>query len=178
MLGTLFAIAVVMPGPLDKPATRPSVGVIRAMGLGHPTLRMSGGQARLMARRAAEVRAVRNLAVKLGSGRRARICGFRYAATRYRPDGSVHVVVEYPMSTSGTLCATTRVHPNTKRRHGLAGQAHGRPCASSAPRMSQSPRSPGPDFTAPSQLVRQGLVGWSDLEPPRRRAGRRRSGLR
>jgi hypothetical protein len=49
-----------------------------------------------MARRAAEVVAVRNLATRLGCGRRARIRGFRYAATTYRADGSVEVVVEYP----------------------------------------------------------------------------------
>lgn len=102
MLGTLFAIAVVMSGPLGQPATRPPVRVIRAMGLGHPPPRMSGGQARLMARRAAEVRAVRNLAVKLGFGRRARVRGFRYATTIYRPDGSVEVVVEQPVRTVPT----------------------------------------------------------------------------
>ncbi len=102
MLGTLFAIAVVMHGPLSQPATRSPVRVIRAMGLGHPPPWMSGGQARLMARRAAEVRAVRNLAVKLGFGRRARVRGFRYAATIYRPDGSVEVVVEQPVRTVPT----------------------------------------------------------------------------
>lgn len=178
MVGTLLAIAVVMPGPPGQPAKRVSAGAIRAMGLGHPPLWMGGGQARLMARRAAEVRAVRSLAMKLGSGRRTRICGFRYAATAYRSDGTVYVVVEHPMSTSTTVWATTRVHPNTKRRHALPGQTCGRPRLSSVPRMSRAPRFPALDFTAPSRLIPRCLAAWSDPEPPRRRVGRRRSGLR
>ena len=141
MLGTLFAIAIVVPGPLGQPATRSPVRVIRAMGLGHPPPQMSGGQARLMARRAAEVRAVRNLAVKLGFGRRARVRGFRYTATRYRPDGSVEVVVEQPVRTVPTYVgmwerqdgATLEVRPRKARQvvvnplAAVAGSS-GRPC--------------------------------------------------
>jgi len=48
-----------------------------------------------MAKRAAEVRAVRNLAGKLGRPQTTTIRGFRYVSTTYRADGSARVVVEY-----------------------------------------------------------------------------------
>lgn len=48
-----------------------------------------------MARRAAEIVAVRNLARKLGLGRRSFLRGFRYHDPVYKDDGSVVVVVEY-----------------------------------------------------------------------------------
>ena len=51
----------------------------------------------MMARRAAEVVAVRNLAKKLGYPRRATIRGFRYVSTEYLDDGSVRVTAEYPL---------------------------------------------------------------------------------
>jgi len=70
------------------------VAIVRATGVGRPPARMAGPRGRLMARRAAEVVAVRNLATKLGHGRRATLRGFRYVSTRYRPDGSVEVTVE------------------------------------------------------------------------------------
>ncbi len=76
-----------------RPAARPVV-VVRATGVGHPPPRMAGPRGRLMARRAAEVVAVRNLATKLGMGHRAALRGFRYVSTRHRPDGSVEVTVE------------------------------------------------------------------------------------
>ena len=72
----------------------PHPGVVRAMGIGKPPRRMAGARAKLMARRAAEVRAVRNLVIKLGYGRRAVIRGFRYVSTEYLVDGSVRVIVE------------------------------------------------------------------------------------
>lgn len=72
-----------------------SCGSIRVTGVGNPPRNVSGAQARLMARRAAEVIAVRNLATTLGCSRRAVISGFRYASTTYRADGSVEVVVEH-----------------------------------------------------------------------------------
>jgi hypothetical protein len=67
---------------------------VRASGIGYPPRHMRGPQARLMARRAAEVVAVRNLTRTLGHGWSARVRGFRYVSTTYRPDGSVLVVVE------------------------------------------------------------------------------------
>lgn len=70
--------------------------ITRAVGIGRPPAHMKGAQARLMARRAAEVIAVRNLARKLGMRSKARLRGFRYVLTEYRADGTVKVVVEYP----------------------------------------------------------------------------------
>ncbi len=69
--------------------------VIRACGIGFPPPRLRGPQARLMARRAAEVVALGNLATKLGQGPRATIRSFRYVSTSYRSNGSVEVVVEH-----------------------------------------------------------------------------------
>ncbi len=74
----------------------PRPASVRARGIGHPPPQRQGAQARLMARRAAEVRAVRNLGRKLGLPSRAHIRGFRYVHTEYRADGSVVVVVEFP----------------------------------------------------------------------------------
>lgn len=69
--------------------------VVRATGIGRPPARMRGTRARLMARRAAEVVAVRNLAGKLGLGRSATVRGFRYLPARLLPDGRIEVTVEY-----------------------------------------------------------------------------------
>ena len=81
-----------------QPPKNPHPGVVRALGIGKPPHRMRGAQAKLMARRAAEVRAVRNLAIKLGYGRRPTVRGFRYVSMEYLVDGSVRVLVEIPLS--------------------------------------------------------------------------------
>ena len=81
-----------------QPPKKPHPGVVRAVGIGKPPRRMAGARAKLMARRAAEVRAVRNLAIKLGYGRRTTVRGFRYVSTEYLVDGSVRVMVEIPCS--------------------------------------------------------------------------------
>jgi hypothetical protein len=96
MFAALVMIAASLPGPLGLPDSDRSVQVIRATGVGHPTPGLPPSQAKLMARRAAEVRAVRALAAKLGYHHRATIRGFRYVSTTYRPDDTVEVVVEYP----------------------------------------------------------------------------------
>lgn len=69
--------------------------VVRAKGFGRPPAHLSGARARLMARRAAEVTAVRNLAAKLRLPPGSYVRGFRYLPPIYRPDGWVEVVVEY-----------------------------------------------------------------------------------
>jgi len=70
------------------------VVVVRAMGTGYPPKHLRGVRARLMAQRAAEVVAVRNLARQLGYGPRAVVQGFRYVSASVNPNGSVTVVVE------------------------------------------------------------------------------------
>lgn len=55
---------------------------------------MRGAQARLMARRAAEVTAVRNLAAKIGLPPRAQLSSFRYVSFRNLAGGAVEVTVE------------------------------------------------------------------------------------
>ena len=83
---------VVAQHPVEPAAS--CVVVVRATGIGRPPPQMRNPRARLMARRAAEVVAVRNLAVKLGRGRHAIVRNFRYVSTRYRTDRSVVVTVE------------------------------------------------------------------------------------
>lgn len=78
------------------PETKEPVRVIQATGIGHPPPWLKGARARLMARRAAEVLAVRNLSRKLGCRRRTTLSGFRYVSTDYLPNGAVRVTVEYP----------------------------------------------------------------------------------
>ena len=77
-----------------RPVKRPSdVKHVVATGIGRPPPNIRGGRARLMAKRAAEVIAVRNLARKLGLGSRATVRGFRYLPAKYLPDGRVEVTV-------------------------------------------------------------------------------------
>jgi hypothetical protein len=88
-----------------------SQAVIRASGIGRRPAGKTPAQAKLMARRAAEVVALRNLAAKLhGQGinddgdriearTEALIRGFRYLPPRELQDGSVEVTVELPLPT-------------------------------------------------------------------------------
>lgn len=69
--------------------------VVQAKGLGKPAPGRPKAQARLMARRAAEVTAVRNLGNKLAVPRGGSVRSFRYVSYVHRADGSVEVVVEY-----------------------------------------------------------------------------------
>jgi hypothetical protein len=64
---------------------------------------MHGAQARLMARRAAEVVAARKLAARLGLPGGARIPSFRYTSVRYLPGGSVEVTVEAVISAPASV---------------------------------------------------------------------------
>jgi hypothetical protein len=114
MFSVLLVCGVLLPGPLvddgltvsvsarvlpssgiGEAVAGPASGAISVTGVGFPPPGMKGARAKLMARRAAEVVAVRNLATELGYGRCATIRGFRYSSTSYRADGSVEVVVEY-----------------------------------------------------------------------------------
>lgn len=95
MVTTNILLCLLMTTPQSQPqymaVAEPAV--IRATGLGRPPARMAGPRAKLMARRAAEVAAVKNLSGKLAAdGRELR--GFRYIKTVYRSDGWVEVTVE------------------------------------------------------------------------------------
>ncbi|HMQ16859.1 MAG TPA: hypothetical protein PKC49_12885 [Phycisphaerae bacterium] len=99
------------PQPSADPPAASESAFIRATGIGRPPQGKPAPQAKLMARRAAEVVALRNLAAQLegqalsASGGRmsARtetlIRGFRDLAPRDLADGSVEITVELPLPT-------------------------------------------------------------------------------
>ena len=94
MLTTCITVWLTLSGLASQgPSPVPSA-TVRAVGVGYPPGRMHGAQGRLMARRAAEVAAVRNLARKLHLGSQARLPAFRYSATKYLANGSVEATVE------------------------------------------------------------------------------------
>ena len=98
----IFWAAVLQVGPAPSQATRPpQVTVVTATGIGRPPRHMHGAHARLMARRAAEVNALRNLQVKLGKGPSGSTGPFRYVATRFLRGGVVEVTVEAKVSRGG-----------------------------------------------------------------------------
>jgi len=93
MAATTILVLMTTLAPVNgagKPVVRPAP-IVYGVGIGEP--RGTGPQARLMARRAAEVRAVRDLASKLGIGPKGKLPSFRYVSTEYLPGGKVRVVV-------------------------------------------------------------------------------------
>jgi len=90
---SLLVVGMADPGGPAAGAEGP-VGTVRAEGVGRPRPGVTGPRARLLARRAAEVTAVRNLAARLGCRQACTIRGFRYVLTEDLDDGSVRVVVE------------------------------------------------------------------------------------
>lgn len=108
-LAVLIASGTFGPGTTQPAAVDEAPAVIRATGIGRPPAGRPPAQARLMARRAAEVVAVRNLAAKVyghhvessgGTQRttvRGLIRGHRYLPARVLPDGRVQVTVELPV---------------------------------------------------------------------------------
>jgi len=114
----LVALLMVSLTPIGAPSHRllpPPAATVQTVGLGYPPPRMSGARGRLMARRAAEVVAVRNLAAKLGIGPQGRLPAFRYVSTKHLPNGSVEVTVEttVPFGRNTTTLPTPRngAHP-------------------------------------------------------------------
>ncbi|MCP4249936.1 MAG: hypothetical protein GY778_23080 [bacterium] len=107
LIVAVWSLGAPGPTPASRPAPR---ATIQVTGVGYPPAHISGPRARMMALRAAEVVAQRNLAAELArlstinraaaTSRRlsARIAGFRYVAQRDRPDGSVEVTIEWSAS--------------------------------------------------------------------------------
>lgn len=92
-LALLFSTIVVTSA--DQPAAEPRAPVIHATGTGRPSPRHPPVQAHLMARRAAEVVAVRNAGRQDGQGNLMFVRGFQYLQARTHADGSVEVTVQY-----------------------------------------------------------------------------------
>jgi len=93
-LMVVIAGAVCPNASAKAPAPTSRVVAIQATGVGHPAKGMAGARAKLMARRAAEVAAARNLALKIDPTGRQGAPPFRYVSTKFLSDGSVEVVVE------------------------------------------------------------------------------------
>ena len=106
MLTTCITVWLTVSGLAGGGSPPTPSATVQAVGVGYPPPRMQGVQARLMARRAAEVVAVRNLTAKLGLGPRARVPAFRYVATKHLANGSVEVTVETVTPHAG-ICPTT-----------------------------------------------------------------------
>ena len=106
----LVALTVLMSPPHRVcAAVQGAPSVVQATGIGKPPAGRAPAQAYLMARRAAEVVAVRNLAAQLAGANdgpsasargvrlQATLRGFRYVAVRTLSDGRVEVTVEMPL---------------------------------------------------------------------------------
>ncbi len=107
MLKVLLMVFVSLGGAPWNGASPTTATKVQAVGIGYPPPRLPGVQGRLMARRAAEVVAVRNLAVKLGVGPRGRLPSFRYVATKHLLIGSVEVTVETTLPVGRNMTAKT-----------------------------------------------------------------------
>lgn len=90
MRNWILAIVLMMPATA---IAAPRGAAPAAVGVGRPTPGRSPAQSRLMARRAAEVVAVRNLARQHSSSPSVRVRGFHYVRYREFRDGRVEVIV-------------------------------------------------------------------------------------
>lgn len=106
MAGCFISIVLVVFPAAPQPPMPETGRPLQAVGVGRPPPHMTGVRARLMARRAAEVVAVRELSRRWAASdgaprcgeclarRRTRVCGFRYVSARELADGRVVVTVE------------------------------------------------------------------------------------
>ena len=109
---------------------------IRATGIGYPPRHLTGPRATLMARRAAEVLAVRNLGAKLQANQttfrhngteyrqtNTTIRGYRYLPARNLPGGAVEVTVEWgPPTASPIQSVATQPAPSQAEVQRLRAQ--------------------------------------------------------
>ncbi len=79
-----------LPGTASAATGRRS-GIV-GVGIGYPPPGKRGAQGRLLAQRAAEVRATADLSRQLGVPASGRLCGVQYVSRRVRSDGRVEVV--------------------------------------------------------------------------------------
>ena len=112
ILWALSSIPVTDNAPVARDATDMRHNIVCATGIGRARKGLSGAQARLMAERAAQVVACRNLLVKLqreagvGPGEggsaiiRGTIAGHHYLPTRFLADGTAVVTVVLNVSPS------------------------------------------------------------------------------
>lgn len=110
MLTAFLTVFMTLGDPPGRGPMPKSTAAVQAVGIGYPPLRMPAAQGQLMSRRAAEVAAIRNLALKLGVGPQGRLPSFRYVSTKYLLNGSVEVTVEttVPVGRNATASPTTK----------------------------------------------------------------------
>ncbi len=113
MLITIIIMSLTVGDTVHQNGSSPTTVTVRATGIGFPPAKGRAEQKRLMARRAAEVVAVRNLSAKLGPESSRHLPPFRYVSTQEHPNGSVEVTVE----TEVKIAAKTGTsQPNLKKR--------------------------------------------------------------
>ena len=149
MYAVLILALAAAPTEAPKRADTPVPGLIRATGIGRPPPGKSGRQAWLMARRAAEVVAVRNLAAKLEASKPEQqsrcydhcagttprlVRGFRYLPPRTLPDGRVAVTVEMPLYEQRRTVHVVDVRAGHLRTYVTTTCIHPQPSPSPPPR--------------------------------------------
>ncbi len=113
MTNALMTIMLAWGAAGTQPAPEADTVIVQATGMGRARAGLRGPQARLMAERAAQVGAVRNLRAKLGglSSRggegaeqfhvEGEVRGHRFGPTRFREDGTAEVTVEVAVPRAG-----------------------------------------------------------------------------
>jgi len=121
MQTAFLMVCVTLGGSPGQGPLPTSAAAVQTVGVGYSPPRLPGAQGRLMARRAAEVVAVRNLAVKLQLGPRGRLPSFRYVSAKHLPNGSVEVTVEttVPVGRNTTESPTTKYGVRPRRQVGI-----------------------------------------------------------